>query len=163
MGINLYPHQTAAYSTALSMMDAVGKAAIIHPTGTGKSFVGFKLAEQYPSKRICWLSPSEYIFRTQLENLTAAARLSGQRPEGVDQEPDVSVQAARDAMTDDAQSGGFGNITFLTYARLMVSDDGYVESLCPDYIILDEFHRCGAAAKKRSWEAGAGRGRNAVI
>ena len=53
------------------MLETTGKAAIIHPTGTGKSFIGFKLCEDFPDKKICWLSPSEYIFRTLLENLAA--------------------------------------------------------------------------------------------
>ena len=42
-----------------------------HPTGTSKSFIAFKLCEDYPGKVVCWLSPSEYIFRRQLENLKA--------------------------------------------------------------------------------------------
>ena len=69
MAIALYEHNQTAYQAALDMMRAAGKAAVIHPTGTGKSFIGFKLCEDFPDKRICWLSPSEYIFRTQVENL----------------------------------------------------------------------------------------------
>ena len=60
MSIRLYEHNQKAYDAALSLMDETGKAAVIHPTGTGKSFIGFKLAEQHPDMRICWLSPSEY-------------------------------------------------------------------------------------------------------
>ena len=116
MGISLYPHNQAAYDSALSMLSETGKAAVIHPTGTGKSFIGFKLAEEHPTSHICWLSPSEYIYKTQVENLKAAS--GGYAPE---------------------------NISFLTYAKLMLSDDAYIERLRPDYIILDEFHRCGAA------------------
>lgn len=112
MSIVLYEHNQKAYESAVSLMNETGKAAIIHPTGTGKSFIGFKLAEQHPDMRICWLSPSEYIFRTQLENL-------GQETE-------------------------FANIKFLTYAKLMMSDESFVDEIKPDYIILDEFHRCGA-------------------
>ena len=54
------------------MMGECGKAAVIHPTGTGKSFIGFKLCEDHRDKLVCWLSPSEHIFNTQLENLRAA-------------------------------------------------------------------------------------------
>lgn len=36
------------------------------------------------------------------------------------------------------------NITFLTYARLMGLDADEITAIRPDFIILDEFHRCGA-------------------
>lgn len=114
MGIELYEHNQTAYDAAVSMLAQTGKAAVIHPTGTGKSFIGFKLCEDNPDAVICWLSPSEYIFTTQLENLAATGA-------------DVPE-----------------NIVFLTYAKLMLMSKGEIESLQPDYIVLDEFHRCGA-------------------
>ena len=46
------------------MMEQYGKAAIVHPTGTGKSYIAFKLIEDNPEKVVIWLSPSEYIFKT---------------------------------------------------------------------------------------------------
>lgn len=45
---------------------------MIHSTGTGKSFIAFKLCEDHPEKMICWLSPSSYIFKTQRKNLNNA-------------------------------------------------------------------------------------------
>lgn len=69
MPINLYQHNLVAYNAALEMSRSTNKAAIIHPTGTGKSFIAFKLSEDYSDKTNCWLTPSEYIFKTQLENL----------------------------------------------------------------------------------------------
>ena len=60
-------------------------------------------------EKFLWLSPSEYIYQTQLENL------------GME----------------------FPNIQYLSYSRLMKNEDS-IDSLQPDYIILDEFHRCGA-------------------
>ena len=69
MAISLFEYNETAYNSAILMMNKEEKTAIIHPTGTGKSFIGFKLCEDNPNKRICWLSPSEYIFETQLENL----------------------------------------------------------------------------------------------
>lgn len=70
MKIELFKHNSDAYEIALEMLAETGKAAIIHPTGTGKSFIAFKLCEDYPEDTVCWLSPSEYIFQTQLENLS---------------------------------------------------------------------------------------------
>lgn len=115
MSISLFEHNKVAYESAIEMLSQTGKAAIVHPTGTGKSFIGFKLCEDFPDKTICWLSPSEYIFQTQLENLKKT-------------------------------SEGFfpKNISFYTYAKLMNLSSNELEEICPDYIILDEFHRCGA-------------------
>lgn len=113
--MELFQHNRTAYDNALAMMAQTGKAAIIHPTGTGKSFIAFQLALDNPDKRVCWLSPSEYIFKTQLENLADAN--GGIVPE---------------------------NITFYTYAKLPLLTDEDVATIQPDYIVLDEFHRCGA-------------------
>ena len=115
MPISLYPHNASAYEAAVAMLSETGKAAIVHPTGTGKSFIAFKLCEDHPDKTVCWLSPSEYIFRTQVENLFDAA--DGYIPD---------------------------NIQFFTYAKLMLMEEDELAEIDPDYIILDEFHRCGA-------------------
>lgn len=66
MAMSLFQHNQQAYDSALSILSEKGKVAIIHPTGTGKSFIGFKLCEDFPASVICWLSPSEYIFKTQI-------------------------------------------------------------------------------------------------
>ena len=61
MRLQLFEHNQAAFDAALEMLEATGKAAVVHPTGTGKSYIGFKLCEQFSEKTICWLSPSERI------------------------------------------------------------------------------------------------------
>lgn len=53
MRIELFEHNQTAYQAALDMLKTTGKAAIVHPTGTGKSFIGFKLCEDYPDQTIC--------------------------------------------------------------------------------------------------------------
>lgn len=113
--ISLFKHNEIAYKTAISMLAENGKAAIVHPTGTGKSFIGFKLCEDHQEQLILWISPSEYIFRTQLENLKSAA--DGYAPD---------------------------NVQFCTYTKLMNMNEDEMTMLCPDYIVLDEFHRAGA-------------------
>ncbi len=121
MEIALYDHNKSAYDAAVHMMTRTGKAAIIHPTGTGKSFIGFRLCADHPDVRVLWLSPSEYIFKTQLENLKAAT--GGEVP---------------------------GNITFCTYAKLLWMSEAEMTEFHCSFIILDEFHRCGA----RMWGQG---------
>ena len=73
MSIELYPHNLDAYRCARTLLMQTGKAAVIHPTGTGKSFIAFKLCEDFGQSRVLWLSPSEYIFEVQL----AAAKKNG--------------------------------------------------------------------------------------
>lgn len=114
MGIELYPHNQEAYRSLRKMLAVTGKAAVVHPTGTGKSFIGFKFCEDNPHKRVLWLSPSEYIFRTQLENLKAS---------------DAEIPR---------------NIQYLTYVRLMRMDEAQISELHPDVILLDEMHRAGS-------------------
>ena len=65
--MELYRHNQTAYEAALAMLEKTGKAAVIHPTGTGKSFIGFQLCADHPDDKVCWLSPSAYIFQTQTE------------------------------------------------------------------------------------------------
>lgn len=110
----LYGHNLAAYGAALAMMEKTGKAAVIHPTGTGKSFIAFCLCAEHQEQTVCWLSPSGYIFKMQEENWIAAG---GTIP---------------------------GNIRFFTYAKLLLMGDEEISGLQPDYIVLDEFHRLGA-------------------
>ena len=43
MSVELYPHSEKAYHTARKMLDEKRFAAVVRPTGTGKSFIAFKL------------------------------------------------------------------------------------------------------------------------
>jgi len=122
MSARLYKHNLIAYEAATKLLDETGKAAIIHPTGTGKSFIGFYLAEQNSTKVICWVSPSEYIYRTQKENWKKCGGES------------------------------LGNIKFFTYARLMNLTEEELKEVNPQYIVLDEYHRAGAECWQKGVE-----------
>lgn len=116
--LQLFEHNENAYRSAVQMMEECGKAAIVHPTGTGKSYIAFKLIEEHPADTIFWLSPSEYIFKTQLESLKR-------------NDPDFPL----------------ANVHFYTYAKLMCCTQAQLDEIAaqkPAYIILDEFHRAGA-------------------
>ena len=118
MVLHLFEHNARAYQAAAAMLEQYGKAAVVHPTGTGKSYIAFKLIEDHPDAAFLWLSPSEYIFRTQLENLQKQA-------------PDFPL----------------GNVRFATYARLLFCTEEQLAEIAaqhPAYIIMDEFHRAGA-------------------
>ena len=114
----LFEHNERAYHAAVRMMEQYGKAAIVHPTGTGKSYIAFKLIEDNPEKVVIWLSPSEYIFKTQVESLKR-------------NDPVFPL----------------ANVHFYTYAKLMCCTQAQLDDIAaqkPAYIILDEFHRAGA-------------------
>jgi len=118
MVLHLFEHNVRAYQAAAAMLEQYGKAAVVHPTGTGKSYIAFRLIEDHPDAAFLWLSPSEYIFKTQLENLQK-------------QVPDFVL----------------GNVRFATYARLLFCTEeqlAEITALHPAYIIMDEFHRAGA-------------------
>ena len=110
VALQLFEHNEKAYQKAARMLEAYGRAAVIHPTGTGKSFIAFQLIADHPKASFLWLSPNEYIFESQRRN----------------------------ACSD------FGNVLHMTYTRLMRMAEEQLEELCPEYIVLDEFHRCGA-------------------
>lgn len=50
MHIKLYDHNARAYSAVVSSFVYRDRACVVHPTGTGKSFIGFKLCEDNPDK-----------------------------------------------------------------------------------------------------------------
>lgn len=115
MPVQLFEHNQRAYAAVEAMLASSGKAAVIHPTGTGKSYIAFRLIEAHPERKFLWLSPSDYIFKTQVESLYHC-------------DPEITLE----------------NVQFFTYAKLMLLSPAQIGALEADYIILDEFHRCGA-------------------
>ena len=118
MALKLFAHNEKAYSAMVSVMEKYGKAAIVSPTGTGKSYIAFKLIEDHPETTFLWLSPSGYIYKTQRESL---------QKQGTDID--------------------FSNVHFYTYAKLMNCTQAQLAEIAaaaPAYIVLDEFHRAGA-------------------
>lgn len=59
VALRLFEHNEKAYRAATRMMGQCGKTAIVHPTGTGKSYIVLKLIEEHSDSVIFWLSPSE--------------------------------------------------------------------------------------------------------
>ena len=48
MSIHLYRHNEDAYQAAERMLDEKGMAAVIHPTGSGKSMIACFLSSTFP-------------------------------------------------------------------------------------------------------------------
>ena len=116
MAVSLFPHNRMAYENVCVMLDRTGKAAVIHPTGTGKSFIGFRYAADHPREKVLWLAPSEYIFRTQMENWLSAG------------------------------GEALPNITFLTYAKLSLMTEEELQTCvcgdCPPDTTQNAIYHC---------------------
>lgn len=132
MKLELFEHNQKAYEAAISMMAETGKAAIIHPTGTGKSLIAFKLAMEHPQANVYWLAPSSYIYHTQLENLQKLMK------------PDSS----------DKQIQSPDNITFISYSRLMHNEElieKYSRTTSYSMSFTDAARQNGERASKSCW------------
>ena len=136
-GIELYPHNREAYDKLCILLEKYRKACVIHPTGTGKSFIAFKYLEDNPHKKVLWVSPSDTIFYVQIKNLYKA--------------------------TDTVIAAGIeGRIKYMTYpALLKVKNFNRMEKR--DVIVLDEFHRCGARKWGKAIEKLMAANKDAVI
>lgn len=110
--IELYPHNQAALNHLEEALKYTRRAAVIQPTGTGKSFVALAFIERRPNNSFLYLAPSMHIFN-QLKHHAGHT--------------DVLLHT-----------------TMMTYQKLCLLHEDELGKLEPDYIILDEFHRCGA-------------------
>lgn len=110
--IELYPHNQAALNHLEEALKYTRRAAVIQPTGTGKSFVALAFIECRPNNSFLYLAPSTHIFN-QLKHHAGHT--------------DVLLHT-----------------TMMTYQKLCLLHEDELGKLEPDYIILDEFHRCGA-------------------
>lgn len=115
MAVKLLEHNKKTYTKLVELLETNNRVAIVQPTGTGKSFLFLKLIEDNPDKKFLIAAPSVYIFGQILDY---------QKKQGVI----------------------FNNIKFATYSKLMgiTSDSIRSEFGDLDYIVFDEFHRCGA-------------------
>ena len=49
--VQLYAHNQAAYEAMVPMLETCCRATVIHPTGTGKSFLASQLIEDHSEAR----------------------------------------------------------------------------------------------------------------
>ena len=119
MGISLKKHNEEAYQKVKDMLKESNKAAVVHPTGTGKTYIALKWIEESQGKTI-YVAPSNHILNQVKEDIEKA-RENGEISE--------------------EQYKRYKEVKYVTYTSLMElskMESGY------DNIILDEFHRCGA-------------------
>jgi len=116
MSIELKKHNEEAYKKIQEGFKKSDRVAVIHPTGTGKSFLALKFIEDNKDKKAIYIAPSNAI----LHNIKKSI---------LDSDMD---------MTD------LPKLKRVLYQGLMNLSDEEIEKLDYDIIILDEFHHCGA-------------------
>ena len=122
MGIELYQHNKEAYEKIEKMFEQEDKVAIVHATGTGKSFISLKWLYENRNKRCLFLAPT-YEIIDQLEQHIKSQGLS---------------------ISD------FPNLKCAIYPNFSRLSTDEINNLHFDNIVLDEFHRCGAQEWGRS-------------
>jgi len=115
MAIELYPHNERAYQAVTKMFETSNRAAVIHPTGTGKTPIAVRVIEDYQDKKILFLTATYQILQKFAETL-GSFNITSQ---------DVPYLRGQ------------------IYSNLLsLAKDELKEQF--DLIVLDEFHRCGA-------------------
>ena len=115
MAIELYNHNKETYQKIIELFKDGNRVGIVQPTGTGKSFLYLKWIEDHPLDSFAILSPSTEIF-TQLQEYAEAS--------GV---PEL-----------------LNNTQMISYQALLYMTQEEIQTIHPDKIVLDEFHRTGA-------------------
>ena len=58
MSMTLNPVNEAAFQKAVQSLETLNRAAVFHPTGTGKSCIAWKVVEAHPQTTFFWLVAS---------------------------------------------------------------------------------------------------------
>ena len=126
MSLNLQEHQQEAYDNALKLFENGRYAAVIFPTGCGKSFVTLKLIQDNIDKKILFLSPLNAI-NNQMDNYII--KWLGEN---------VDIKNRNNPVKSIVPH--FRSMLYQTLLRDNESTRKVIEKLNPDIIILDEMH-----------------------
>ena len=126
MSLNLQEHQQEAYDNALKLFEEGRYAAVIFPTGCGKSFVTLKLIQDNIDKKILFLSPLQAI-NNQMDNYII--KWLGENADIKDRN-----NAVRSIVPH------FRSMLYQTLISNKKSARAIIEKLNPDIIIIDEMH-----------------------
>jgi len=116
MGIELYKHNKTAYEKVEKMFETENRVCVVHPTGSGKSFISLKWLYDNRDKKCLFLAPTLAI-RDQL---------------------------IRHIQSSGIELSEFKNLQFAIYPNFASITDQFLEENHYDCVVLDEFHRCGA-------------------
>lgn len=122
VAVALFLHHEKACGAARSLVEKSSRAAVIHPTGSGKSFPVFRLAANHPGARMLWRTPGDFRYQTQRKNAGCNAP-----------ERDMS------------------GVEFRLRASAALQDGTEIAGIAvrrPAFLILDELQRCGEKSGK---------------
>lgn len=126
MGVELYKHNKKAYENVVEHFKTTNRTCVIHPTGSGKSFISLKYIDDNKNNNILVLAPTYPILDQFNKNI--AKDILDIDIDNLNQEQINSIVASR-----------LPNITFSIYSNVdKLSNEKF------DNIIMDEFHRVGA-------------------
>lgn len=116
---NLYPHnQKALDSIEKHLKEGENRIAILHATGTGKSYITLSLINNHPNKKILVLTRYNSIIEHFHEIIAHNPQID--------------------------QKTFLANTTFLTYNSLVNLNKEELANLDIDILVTDEFHHIGA-------------------
>ena len=127
--LELQEHQQDAYNAVQKTYEQGNRAAVVIPTGCGKSFIALKLMEDNRDKNILFLAPTIAI-KNQMYNYIAKY-IVGEEP--TSERPDRIIAKEH-----------FPNLEIRLYQTLLKVSDENMEKYHADIIIMDELHRTGA-------------------
>ena len=116
--LELYEHNIRSYENVKKQFENDNIAAIVHATGTGKSFNALQLALDNKDKKIIYVVPYGSIIEHEKEL--------------IEQNENVSLD------------NDFPNLEFRTYQSFINMNRDEISELKVDLLILDEFHHIGA-------------------
>lgn len=129
MSINLLRHNRDAYKAVMEQFNkGVKRTCVIHPTGTGKSYIAMKYIEDHPEEKILFITS----YLTTLSLFAADLKKFSIPTDNLDLTIYKTLGSRKlydmDALTDRYAKSNVSAKTFGNY----------------DTIIVDEFHRIGA-------------------
>ena len=127
--LELQEHQQDAYNAVQKTYEQGNRAAVVIPTGCGKSFIALKLMKDNKDKNILFLAPTIAI-KNQMYNYIAKY-IVGEEP--------TSERPAKKIAKEH-----FPNLEIRLYQTLLKVSDEDMEKYHADIIIMDELHRTGA-------------------
>ena len=126
MGVELYKHNKKAYENVVEHFKTTNRTCVIHPTGSGKSFISLKYIDDNKNNNILILAPTYPILDQFNKNI--AKDILDIDIDNLNQEQINSIVASR-----------LPNIKFSIYSNVpKIANEKF------DNIIMDEFHRVGA-------------------